>query len=394
MARTGGSVKDIATDSPDQAALRALVREIIQRASPPERVRRFDEAEAFDHELYRVLAEAGLIALEAAEGAEVPDPRSQIVVLEELGAGPTSMAVCLVVQYMGVQLLASHGSQQQRAEVLDPLLAGRSRVAFAMTEPDGGTDVARALRTRADRRAEGTWELRGAKTWISGARTATHAIVVARTGVPEPSAVDGITLFLVPLGAPGVTVRELPTAAIHGLDTCEVSFDDVCLPAGAVLGEMGRGFRQVLATLNGERLNAAAVALGIARGAHDAALQYARQRSAFGRPIGAFQTLQHRLVDDAVAIEAARGLLQRAAQAEADGERADLLSAMAKLAAADAASQAADNGMRLMGGAGLSREFAMQRYFRDARLYTFAPLTNEMVRNYLGERLLGLPRSF
>lgn len=384
-----------ADDGNERSELRSMVRQIIAQEATEERVRTLDEAEQFDHDLYRVLGESGLVGLEAnADGTERADLRSQVVVLEELGAGPTSMAVCLVVQYMGVQLLTSHGTELQRKQILAPLLEGRSRVAFAMTEPDGGTDVARTMRTRAERRDDGSWVLNGAKAWISGAITADHAIVVARTAPPEPSAVDGITLFLVPLSAPGVQVRELQTVAIHGLDTCEVVLEDVNVPAEAVLGEAGRGFRQVLATLNGERLNAAATALGIARGAHEAALAYAKERQAFGRPIGAFQALQHRMVDDAVRIEAARELVRKAAHAEALGERADLLSAMAKLAASEAATQAVDHGMRLMAGAGLSREYAMQRYFRDARLYTFAPLTDDMIRNYLGERLLGLPRSF
>ncbi|XVQ09591.1 acyl-CoA dehydrogenase family protein [Spirillospora sp. CA-255316] len=382
-------------DDEERAELRTLVRQIIAREATDERVRVLDEAEQFDQDLYETLGESGLIGLEASvDGREGADPRSQTVVLEELGATATSMAVCLVVQYMGVQLLTSHGNERQRKEVLAPLLEGRTRVAFALTEPDGGTDVARVMRTRADRQDDGTWSLTGGKTWISGAATSDHAIVVARTAPPEPSAIDGITLFLVPLSTSSIEVRELQTVAVHGLDTCEVRFDDVAVPAEAVLGEVGRGFRQVLATLNGERLNAAATALGIARGAHETALAYARERQAFGRPIGAFQAPQHRMVDDAVRIEAARELTRRAARAEAEGERADLLSAMAKLAASEAATQAADNGMRLMASAGLSREFAMQRYFRDARLYTFAPLTDDMIRNYLGERLLGLPRSF
>jgi acyl-CoA dehydrogenase len=221
---------------------------------------------------------------------------------------------------------------------------------------------------------------------------------LARTGSPEPSAVDGISMLLVPMQADGVHVRELATVAIHGLDTCEVTFDGVHLPGTAVLGAVGAGFRQVMSTLNGERLNAAAVALGIARGALSCAVRYAAERTAFGRPVGAFQALQHKLADGAVRLEAARALLDRAAGAAADGESgpgsAAVLTAMAKIAAADAATEISDTGMRVFGGAGLSLEYPMQRYFRDARLYTFAPLTNEMLRNLVGERWLGLPRSY
>ncbi|GAB92964.1 acyl-CoA dehydrogenase family protein, partial [Gordonia rhizosphera] len=346
-------------------------------------------------ELYEALASAGLIGLgNEASTTAPPDPRLEVAVLEELGAGPTSMAVCLVVQYMGMGLLAQYASVAQRRDILTPLAEGCSRIAFALTEPDGGTDVAAAMRTRAKRGSDGSWSLSGAKTWISGPLVADHLIVLARTAEPAVSSIDGITMFLVPQGASGVRINELDTFAIHGLDTCLVEFDDVRLPAHAVLGEVGLGFRQVLSTLNGERLNAAAVALGIARGALDAAARYARERVAFGRPIASFQAQQVRLVDCAIQIESARALLDRAATAAAEGKRADTLSAMAKVAASEAAVAATDTGMRVMAGAGFSTEFAMERFFRDARLYTFAPLTNDMLRNYLGEKHLGLPRCF
>lgn len=383
------------SDSAEQADLRQVVRDIIDRCSPPERTRAYDEANEFDLELYAALGEAGLIGLDAeVDGSSGADPRHQIVVLEELAAGPTSMAVCLVVQYMGVGLLTEFGSDEQRTEVLAPLLEGTQRVAFALTEPDGGTDVARVMRTRAKQDADGGWVLSGAKTWISGPKHASHLIVLARTTTSPTSAIDGITMFLVPTDAPGITIRELDTFAIHSLDTCEVTFDNVQIDANTVLGEVDRGFRQVLGTLNGERLNAAAAALGIARGALEAAVAYGHDRHVFGRPVGGFQVGQHRLVDAAIQIEAARALTVQAAEATATGARADIISAMAKVAASDAATAVTDAGMRLMGGSGFSKEYPMERLFRDARLYTFAPLTNEMLRNHIGEKYLGLPRSF
>ncbi|WP_138998844.1 acyl-CoA dehydrogenase family protein [Rhodococcus zopfii] len=382
-------------DTTEQADLREMVRDIIDRYAPPERVRELDEANAFDLELYRALGEAGLIGLDAqVDGTTGADPHNQIIVLEELAAGPTSMAVCLVVQYMGVGLLTEYGTERHRTTVLAPLLDGRERVSFALTEPDGGTDVARVMRTRARRTDDGGWILDGAKTWISGPRHAANLIVLARTSASERSPIDGITMFVVPTDTPGITVRELDTFAIHSLDTCEVTFEGVKLDDTAVLGEVDRGFRQVLGTLNGERLNAAAAALGIARGALEAAVDYGRQRQVFGRPVGSFQVGQHRLVDGAIQIEAARALMLQAADATATGARADILSAMAKVAASDAAVDITDAGMRLMGGSGFSKEYPMERLFRDARLYTFAPLTNEMLRNHIGEKHLGLPRSF
>ena len=390
-----GTPEEVATDSPDQAGIRRLARSLVEDLAGPDRLCELDEAERFDEELYTALAQAGLIGLGADVSAgRDADPEHQIVVLEELAAGPTSMAVCLVVQYMGVRLLCSFGTDEQRMSLLAPLVEGCERVAFALSEADGGTDIARAMRTRARRTEEG-WIVNGTKTWISGAATARHAIVLARTGPADPSAIDGISTFVVPLDSRGLTVRRLGTVAIHGLDTCEIIFDDVALDGQAILGEPDSGFRQVIATLNGERLNAAASALGIARGALTTATNYARERTAFGRPIGAFQALQHALADGAIKVEAARGLLNRAAAAaERGSDDAAVLSAMAKVSAADAATSVTDTGMRVMGGAGLSREYPMQRFFRDARLYTFAPLTNEMLRNFIGERWLALPRSY
>lgn len=379
----------------DQSSLRELVREVVAAIATPQRLSDFDEREAFDEELYRALAESGLVALEADIDGSHASHLSQTVVLEELGATATSMAVSFVVQYMGVTLLSQHASTEQKNTVLAPLLSGESRVAFALTEPGGGTDVARVMATRAKQQDDGTWRLNGAKLWISGADDCGTMIVLARTSEPERSAISGITMFLVPAGTAGVSVNLLDTIGIHGLSTCEVGFDDVELPADAVLGEVGMGFRQVLATLNGERLNAAAVALGIARGAQEASLSFVRERHAFGRQIGGFQVLQHRLVEGATQIELVRGIVQRAAVAtDNNGDGAPALTAMAKVTAAEAAAQITEHGMRSMGGSGLSREYPMQRFFRDARLYTFAPLTDEMTKNFLGEHYLGLPRSY
>jgi len=166
------------------------------------------------------------------------------------------------------------------------------------------------------------------------------------------------------------------------------------LPRAAVLGAANAGFQQVLATLNAERLHAAAVATGIGRGACQVAVAHAKSRAAFGRGIGQFQAVQHRLVRASLAVEAAWLLTLRAAGDAAAGRPAELNTSMAKLAAAEAAVQATQAGMETLAGAGFDLDLPMQRYFRDARLYVFAPITNDMVANFLGERWLGLPRSF
>lgn len=383
-------------DPPEVAEVRRRVRRVLAENTDPERLARHDEDEVYDVDLYRALASAGLIRLETEIGGRKASHRSQTTVLEELGAGATSVGVSVVVQYMGVELLHSFADAEQAERFLAPLLAGDALMSFGLSEPGGGTDVARAMGTRAVRQSDGSYVLSGRKKWIGGASTADFLLVLARTTEIAHSAVDGITMFIVPRDTPGITTTPIDTMGIRALEQADIVFDDVRVPAELVLGEADRGFRQVLATLNGERLNGASVALGIARGALESAVEYANGREAFDRPVGSFQALQHPLVDASVKVESARLLLRNAAQSsdEAAAGADETLSAMAKLAASDAATTTTDIGMRVMGGWGFLRQLPMQRFFRDARLYTFAPITDEMIHNYLGQKHLGLPRSY
>jgi acyl-CoA dehydrogenase len=388
-----GRAADPLADDDERATLREELRRLIERHAPPQRVAELDEAERFDEVLYTKLVEAGVLAIGGpAEFGGTGDVRHQVVTVEELAAGPTSMAAFAVLQFMAIQVLGTFGRAEQ-LDLLRGVMTGEAKVSFAMSEPDGGTDVARAMKTRAAPERAG-FRIRGHKTWISGATVADHLLVLARTATSERSAVDGITMFLVPADAPGVQTSEIATHGMRGLSTCDVHLDDVLVPESAIVGERGAGFRNVFATLNRERLNAAAACIGVARGAMEVALAYAAQREAFGRPIGAFQALQHRLVDGAISLEGARGLVVRAAAVEAAGGRADVLATMAKVAASEAAMQVTDAGMRQLAGAGFSRALPMQRWIRDGRLWTFSPVSDEMCRNYLGERWLGLPRSY
>lgn len=383
------------TDFTDPGAVRSDLRAFLAEHATPERLADFDEREVFDVDLYRSLVRAGFLRLDADPGVHGPSHRGQAIVLEELGATATSIGVACVVQFMGVQLLETRASAEQKATWLDPLYAGDMHMSFALSEPDGGTDVARAMKTTARRHPDGGWVIAGAKKWIGAANHSDFLIVLARTAPIERSSIDGITMFIVPTRSLGVSASVIDTVGIRGLEQNDLVFHDVRVGDEALVGEEGRGFRYVLATLNGERLNAAAVALGIGRGALDAAVAWAKSREAFGRPVGAFQALQHSLVDAAMEVEAARLMLESALVASDEaGEPDEVPSAMAKLAASRAGTTASDVGMRVMAGWGFARFSPMQRYFRDARLYTFAPLTDEMVKNYIGEKLLGLPRSF
>lgn len=395
VTRSFADPHDPIADTSERKQLREVLQDVLAREHSQSRAAELDEREEFDEALHRALAGVGVTALGADAGhGGYGDVRDQLVAIETIAGSATSMAVFLIVHYMGVQILSSHGDEQQRERILAPLVAGEAKIAFALTEPDGGTDVVRAMKTRAVR-SGGGWRIDGSKMWISGASRADYLFVLVRTSPrDEQSGIEGISMFAVPREVSGLTVHELTTLGIHGLDTCEVGLDGVRVDESDLIGLEGQGFRHVLATLNRERLSVAAGALGAGAAALEAAREYSMQREAFGRPIGGFQVLQHRLVDGAIALESARGIISRAAAIEAAGGRADLLASMAKVAASEAAVKVTEDGMQLLGGAGYSREMPMQRWFRDVRLWTFSPLANDAMRNYLGERLLGLPRSF
>ena len=388
---TVGQALDPVSDAPERAELRRSVRQLIADVSPEHRVRALDESETFDDDLFRALAGMGILGI-GLDGAG--DVRDQLVVLEELGAGPTSMAAFLIAQYAVAQVLQRYGSSPTHRRALERLLAGQGSGSFALSEPDGGTDVARVMQTTAVPDGHGGFVLAGHKMWTSGAIEADWIIVLARTSPIEGSPVNGVTMFFVEQDAPGLEITTIETLGIHGMSTCHVYLTDVRVSAENVLGEAGKGMRQAFTTVNREGLHAAAASIGVGRGALSLAVEYARERKVFDKAIASFQVPQHWLVDGAVALESARSLMARAAEVEAGGGDAGHLASMAKLVASEAAVEIALRGMQLMGGMGFAREVAMQRFFRDGRLWCFSPLTNEMVRNSLGSRLLGLPRSF
>ena len=379
---------------PEHSALRRNIRSLLEKQFPEDRVNKFDRSRDFDEELYEQLASIGVLGIDAPEElGGIGDVRDQLVVIEELAAGPTSMAAFLVAQFAVVQILSNYGHTDEHREILKKLIVGKTKLSFALSEPNGGTDVARAMTTKAKTTTNG-FVISGQKLWTSGASIADYIIVLARTSPVAKSPVGGISMFLLSTSTPGLDIQELDTFGIHSLSTCEVFFDSVELQKDALLGELDQGMYQVFAAINREGLNAAAATLGIARASLNYALNYVKKREVFGKPIGSFQVPQHWLVDAAVAIESARSLMVRAVEVEMAGGKADTLTNMAKLVASEAAVEISHKGMQMMGGAGFLNEEPMQRYFRDARLWCFSPLTNEMVRNRIGEQHLGLPRSY
>ena len=265
-------------------------------------------------------------------------------------------------------------------------------MSFGMSEPGGGTDVL-ALKTRATLQGN-EWVVRGQKLYTSFADDADAILVLCRTDPAEGAKrARGLSLVLTPRHQPAVQVRRLELMGMRAACTCEVFLDDARAPADALVGGQGNGWRTLLASLDEERILCAAMYVGITSAALDQALQYARDRNAFGRPIGAFQAVQHPLAETATELEQIRLLTAKAAWLQSNARECATEAAMAKLAATEAAIRATDRCMRVLGGFGLVEETPMERLFRDARLGPFSPISNEMVRNFVGERL-GLPRTY
>lgn len=383
-----------AADAVETDLLRDTVRAFFRDECPPDKVREHDLARRYPKELWRRMGELGWLGLPVAEqhGGAGADVRTSVVIVEELARHFASLAVDWVIVSMDARLVEQFGTEEQRAELLPRLARGELTMAFGMSEPDGGTDVL-SLRTRAHLH-EGQWVVKGQKLYTSMADESELLIALCRTSdSPDGKKARGLSLILVPTGQPAVQIRRLHLMGMRAAGTCEVFLDDAKAPATGVVGEEGRGFYHLLSTLDNERILAAAISLGIAQGALDEMTRYAKERHAFGRPIGGFQAIQHYVADAATDVKAARLLVEHAADLQSRGLDCATESTMAKLFAGEMVNRVTDRGMRILGGYGLVEESPMERHFRDARLQVFSPISNEMARNFIGERM-GLPKSY
>jgi acyl-CoA dehydrogenase len=249
------------------------------------------------------------------------------------------------------------------------------------------------MRTRATK-VDGGWLVNGGKVWTTGANVATYLLLVCRTAPPEDGKKHlGITGLLVDPATPGVSMEPIPALGLNCLDSFTMSYDNVFVPDENVLGEPNEGWKLLTHTLNNERILTAAMCVGIAQAALDDALAYAKEREAFGRPIGQFQSIANYLVDMRVAVEQARLLTYRAAWLQAKGKPCGPESTMACMVASKAVSKVADDGIQILGSYGYSLEYPMQRYWRDTRQLRIGPISNEMAANYLASTM-GLPKSY
>lgn len=369
----------------EESMFRRTVADFVNREVAPV-ARALDEAEAFPAALFGRVAALGWLGLRypEAEGGGGGTAMLFNLMCEELARGSMGLAASVAMQcLMGTDLLYRFGSPAQKERLLRPALRGEKLGVLAMTEPQAGSDLG-AIRTRATPQDGGGWVLKGQKTWITNATSAGFFSVAAKTN-PD-AGMEGIDLFLVEAGTPGVAVgANIPKLGSRASESAELFLDDVRVPADALFGgRPGQGGKLLKGMLHEIRVMTGSLALGLGRAAFDAARDYAVKRQAFGKPISEFQAIRHKLAEMATQLEAARGLVWRAARAIEAGQPDASLAAMAKLSATEMANHVADETTRIFGAYGMAMEYPAQRFFRDARFLLYGGGTSEILRDVIG----------
>ncbi|CAN5627479.1 acyl-CoA dehydrogenase family protein [soil metagenome] len=381
----------------DHTALRKGVRELIAR---------YDDAywsacdaeHRFPDEFYRTLADGGWLGVAIPEeygGAGLGITEAALL-LQEVASSGAAMNGCSAIHLtlFGMNPLVKHGSPELRRQLLPRVVAGDLHISFGVTEPEAGTDTTR-ISTRA-RRDGNDYIVDGRKVWITKAQQAEYLLLLTRTTPLEDCAkrTDGMTLFMAPMDRSAVEVREIAKMGRNAVNSNELFIDGLRVPVTCRIGEEGKGFRYLLDGLNPERILLAHESVGIGRTAVDRAVAYANQRIVFDRPIGQNQGIAFPLAEATMRLDAAELLARKAAWLYDHGRPCAREANSAKFLAADAAFFAADRAVQTLGGFGYAVEYHVERYFREARLMRIAPISQEMVLNYISEHVLGLPRSY
>ena len=345
--------------------------------------------------LWDKFTEAGFhgVGIPEEYGGQGGDVLMQMILARELARSLAGLAwIWGITSFAGSKSIGIYGTPEQKAKYLPLIAAGKLKAAIAFTEPSGGTDLLGAMRTTAER-VDGGWKISGEKTWSSSAHVADYLLCLARTDRNAAKKHQGLTLFWVDTKAAGLQITPLAKLGMRSMGSCSVHFDEVFVPDADVLGAPDKAWYMLLPTLNNERIMVGSFCLGVMDGILEDALDYMKQRRAFGKTIGEFQSLQHYVADIATMKTTTELLVNYAAWKMTTGQDCGLESNMVKLVASESANKSADLGIQILGGMGYSAETDMQRYWRDSRLWRIGPITNEMVRNGIAESL-GLPRSF
>lgn len=374
--------------NPDEQAIVEVVRDFVDERVRPV-ARELEHANTYPERLIEEMKQLGVFGLAVPEpwGAVRVSAPCFAAVTEELARGWMSLAGAMGGHTVVCSLLLAFGTPEQQDRYLPALATGELRATMALTEPGGGSDL-QALRTTAQRSGD-HYVVSGSKTWISNARHAGLMAVLCRTDPQADPRHRGISILLVEKGAGLEVSRDLPKLGYKGVESCEVSFDNVIVPGANLLGGVeGHGFAQMMRGLEIGRIQVAARALGVGQAAFDDALRYAQERTSFGKPIWQHQSVGNYLADMATTLTAARQLVKHAARRYESGARADLEAGMAKLFASEAAMKIAMDAVRVHGGYGYSTEFDVERYFRDAPLMIVGEGTNEIQRTVITRQLV------
>lgn len=370
----------------EQELFRKAVRGFVEKEVAP-LAAQLDEQGEFPMALFRRCGQLGYFGLRYPEavGGLGADFATFCLMAEELARGSLSLAAAVSMQcLMGTDFVYRFGTDDHKTRLLAPALRGEKIGTIAMTEPDFGSDLG-GMTTRAVPADDG-WVLTGRKMWITSATVADFFTVAAKT---DPAAgFKGIDLFLVEKDMPGLAVgKRIEKMGVRASETSELILDGVRVPTANLLGRPGTGFRSLGAILAEIRTMTGALALGLAEAALEASIRYAHERVQFGKPIGAYQAIAHKVAEMGTQLEAARGLVQRAA-GQIDAGQPDMkLAAMAKLFATEMANKAADECTRIFGSYGFAMEYAAQRYFRDARFLLYGGGTSEILRGIIAKEL-------
>ena len=378
-----------------------LIRDTVKKVCadfPDEYWAECDSEHRFPWDFYNAMAAGGWlgIAIPEAYGGSGRGITEASLVLEEVAASGAAMngASGLHLSIFGMHPVVRHGSEEMKQTYLPQVATGELHVAFGVTEPDAGTDTTSI--TTSARREGDHYIVRGRKVWTTKALDSQRVLLLVRTTPKDKieRRTDGLTLLLAELQRPEVTISPIEKAGRNAVASCEVVYDDLPVLVSDRVGEEGKGFRYLLDGLNAERILVAAEALGIGRAAMRRAVNYANERVVFNRPIGQNQGIAFPLGEAHMRLEAAEMMIRKASWMLDDGQQCGAEANMAKWLAADAACQAADQAVQTHGGYGYAKEYHVERYWREARMTRLAPISQEMVLNYVTEHVLGLPRSY
>jgi (2S)-methylsuccinyl-CoA dehydrogenase len=374
--------------------IRRTVREFVEREVVPIADKLDNAEQEIPMPVIRKMAELGYFGLifPAEYGGMGLDTVAMAVVTEELSRGWLSVGSVMTRMLITGSLVMANGTEEQKKRFLPRICSGELLTAAAFTEPDVGSDTA-SMKLRAAKAGAG-YELTGEKTWCTFANRAHVLTVLARTGKPEDKH-KGLSLFLVEkepgdeFAPPKLQGGAIPTIGYKGMKSYSLAFDGLAVPKENLLGGAeGRGFYQLMATYEYARIQTAARAVGVAQASLEAAIKYARERSQFGKPIGEFQVIRHKIAHAATEIEAARQLCYYAANCKDEGRRADLEAGYAKAFAAEMAERVTSEMLQVFGGYGYSREYPAQRFWRDARVFRIFEGTSEIQYEVIAKRLL------